>query len=208
MLRVIRAAGDAYGRPFNWTFGGGTVLALRHAHRFSKDIAVFVPDPQYLGYLSPRLGNVAALGGPDCEEGAEFVKLRYPEGEVDFVVATLLTIPGATPATVREQSVRLETNAEIMANKLFFRGDQFPARDLFDLAMVLERVSGIEQLLAPWALRHRPRIQRKLMTQLESLRPGFDAINALGARPAAEAAAERVLKFLQSLDFQGTRASR
>ena len=87
MLRIIQAAGANYGRPFEWTFGGGTVLALRHQHRFSKDIDVFVPDPQYLGYLSPRLSDTAALGDPDYEEGAEFVKLRYPEGEVDFVAA-------------------------------------------------------------------------------------------------------------------------
>lgn len=33
--------------PF-WTFGGGTVLMLRHGHRLSKDIDIFVPDPQYL----------------------------------------------------------------------------------------------------------------------------------------------------------------
>lgn len=30
-----------------WTFGGGTVLMLRHQHRMSKDIDIFVPDPQY-----------------------------------------------------------------------------------------------------------------------------------------------------------------
>lgn len=33
--------------PF-WTFGGGTVLMLRYRHRVSKDIDIFVPDPQYL----------------------------------------------------------------------------------------------------------------------------------------------------------------
>ena len=39
--------------PF-WTFGGGTVLMLRYRHRLSKDIDIFVPDPQYLGFVSPR----------------------------------------------------------------------------------------------------------------------------------------------------------
>lgn len=87
MLRIVDDAGARYGRAFPWTFGGGTVLALRHSHRFSKDIDIFVPDPQYLGYLSPRLSDVAALEDPDYEEGAEFLKLRYSEGEVDFVVA-------------------------------------------------------------------------------------------------------------------------
>ena len=45
--------------PF-WTFGGGTVLMLRYQHRMSKDIDIFVPDPQYLGFLTPRLSDVAA----------------------------------------------------------------------------------------------------------------------------------------------------
>jgi hypothetical protein len=40
-------------QPF-WTLGGGTVLMLRYAHRRSKDIDIFVPDPQYLGYVTPR----------------------------------------------------------------------------------------------------------------------------------------------------------
>lgn len=31
-----------------WSFGGGTVLMLRLNHRHSKDIDLFVPDPQYL----------------------------------------------------------------------------------------------------------------------------------------------------------------
>jgi len=87
MLRIVDDAGTRYGRAFPWSFGGGTVLALRHGHRFSKDIDIFVPDPQYLGYLSPRLSDVAASDDPDYEEGAEFLKLRYREGEIDFVVA-------------------------------------------------------------------------------------------------------------------------
>lgn len=37
----------------DWSFGGGTVLMRRHHHRLSKDIDIFVPDPQYLGYLRP-----------------------------------------------------------------------------------------------------------------------------------------------------------
>lgn len=31
--------------PF-WTFGGCTVLMLRYQHRLSKDIDIFVPNPQ------------------------------------------------------------------------------------------------------------------------------------------------------------------
>lgn len=32
----------------DWSFGGGTVLMLKQRHRFSKDIDIFVSDPQYI----------------------------------------------------------------------------------------------------------------------------------------------------------------
>lgn len=44
--------------PF-WTFGGGTALMLHYGHRVSKDIDIFVPDPQSLGFVTPRLSDVA-----------------------------------------------------------------------------------------------------------------------------------------------------
>jgi hypothetical protein len=42
-----------------WTFGGGTVLMLRHNHRYSKDIDIFVPDPQALGYSCRCMAGVS-----------------------------------------------------------------------------------------------------------------------------------------------------
>jgi hypothetical protein len=62
-------------KPF-WTFGGGTVLMLRYGHRLSKDIDIFVPDPQYLGYVSPRLSDVAAEVSEDYVEASGYVKLN------------------------------------------------------------------------------------------------------------------------------------
>jgi hypothetical protein len=58
-LRLIRHIEEnGISDPF-WTFGGGTVLMLRHRHRRSKDIDIFVPDSQYLPYVSPRLSSLA-----------------------------------------------------------------------------------------------------------------------------------------------------
>lgn len=64
-----------------WTLGGGTVLMLRHQHRLSKDIDIFVPDPQYRGYVSPRLSDVAESVTQDYVEGPGYIKLLRPEGE-------------------------------------------------------------------------------------------------------------------------------
>ncbi len=41
----------------DWTWGGGTVLMLRHQHRLSWDVDLFLNDPQLLSYLSPRLND-------------------------------------------------------------------------------------------------------------------------------------------------------
>jgi len=50
--------------PF-WTLGGGTVLMFRYRHRRSKDIDIFVPDPQYLGHVTPRLSDLAESIAPN-----------------------------------------------------------------------------------------------------------------------------------------------
>ncbi len=71
-----------------WSFGGGTVLMLRINHRASKDIDLFVPDPQCLGYVNPRLSDAAESITTDYEENAEFIKLHLPAGEIDIVVGT------------------------------------------------------------------------------------------------------------------------
>lgn len=44
---------------------------LRIGHRHSKDIDLFVPDPQCLGFVSPRLSEVAEQVSTDYEENAE-----------------------------------------------------------------------------------------------------------------------------------------
>ena len=54
-----------------WTFGGGTVFMLRFDHRFSEDIDIFVPDPQYLGYVNPRLGGPAEDLTSEYEENIQ-----------------------------------------------------------------------------------------------------------------------------------------
>jgi hypothetical protein len=96
LIDEIRAHG--IDDPF-WTFGGGTVLMLRYRHRRSKDIDIFVRDPQYLGYVSPRLSDVAESIAADYFEGAGFVvdstggrnRLRGIDPSHDRAVRDLVT---------------------------------------------------------------------------------------------------------------------
>ena len=120
---------EKYGRtdPF-WTFGGGTVLMLRYGHRLSKDVDIFVPDPQSLGFVTPRLSEVAESVAPDYVEAAGYVKLYLEHGEIDFVAAPNLTSPAFELKMILGRQVRLETSAEIIAKKMWHRGDRLTGR--------------------------------------------------------------------------------
>lgn len=124
--------------PF-WTFGGGTVLMLRYNHRFSRDIDLFVPDPQYLGFVTPRLSEAAEAITGDYVEQGNFVKLVLDAGEIDIVASPNLTTEPFETWEIMGRPVKVETAAEIVAKKLYHRGDRATARDLFDLAVVVEQ---------------------------------------------------------------------
>lgn len=106
-LGLLDAARIASGQDFPWTFGGGTALMTMYQHRFSKDIDIFVADPQILGHLTPR---------------------RFPEGEIDFIGTGWLTQQPFTVANILGREVKVETPAEIIGKKVYHRADTFKAR--------------------------------------------------------------------------------
>ncbi len=94
--------------PF-WTLGGGTVLMFHYDHRASKDIDIFVADPQYLGYLTPRLSDKAAeLTSQYVEDANSYVKLQFDEGEIDFVAAPNLLYNAWEWWEIQGKPVRVE----------------------------------------------------------------------------------------------------
>ncbi len=184
--------------PF-WTFGGGTVLMLRHGHRLSKDIDIFVPDPQYLGFVSPRLSDVAELVSANYVEGPGYVKLLRPEGEIDFVASPNLTAQPYEEWTLLGRRVKVETAAEIVAKKLWHRGDRATARDLFDLSLVIEREPDALTTAAPYLVRHREAFLMQIQQRRAVLGAQFAAIDALDYRPQYEEAVDRARGFLRQL---------
>lgn len=185
-------------QPF-WTFGGGTVLMLRYRHRFSKDVDIFVPDPQYLGFVSPRLSDVAESVTHDYVEGPGYVKLMCPEGEIDFVAAPNLTSSPYEMWTLLGREVRVETAAEIVAKKLWHRGDRATARDLFDLALVIEREPDALRRAAPFLTRHAPEFLEQLASRRQVLQAQFEAIDTLDYQPSFDEALSQASNFLKSL---------
>lgn len=167
------------GQPIAWSFGGGTVLMLRLHHRRSKDIDIFLPDAQLLGLFNPRLSDRALALTSDYDEGASHVKLFFPEGEIDFVVAEPLTSDPFEEATVLGRKVLLERSAEIIAKKFWHRGHLGSARDLFDLAAVFMGEPQAIAVARPMLKRHAAAFLVQLGARRDVLFAEFEAIDRL-----------------------------
>ena len=185
--------------PF-WTFGGGTVLMLRYQHRISKDIDIFVPDPQYLGFATPRLSDVAAEISDDyIEESSSYVKLIRSEGEIDFVASPNLTSPGFEEWHLKNNLIKVETGTEIVAKKLWHRGDRATARDLFDLALVIEKEADALSQARQFLLKNADQFIEQLNTRREILTVQFNNIEILNYNPTYDEALGIATKFLNTL---------
>jgi len=121
----------------SWTFGGGTAMMLQIGHRESRDVDIFLPDPQLLSYLDPRTHDFTFEMEPtDCAgDGTRSLKLVFEDiGEIDFIVAASLTSNPTMSTTIEGEVVQLETIPEIIAKKIYYRGTAIRPRDIFDIA--------------------------------------------------------------------------
>jgi hypothetical protein len=154
----------------------------RHRHRLSKDIDIFLDASQVLNYLSPRLNDAIRGLSPDYVEQANSLKVRFVEGEVDFIVAGPLTPKPYVIEEIQGRSVRVETSVEIVAKKVWHRGEVFTARDIFDLAMVGEREPSELISIQPILRDKREVILRRVTANGPALREAFDALEVLDYR--------------------------
>lgn len=197
IIEDIKSHGTA--DPF-WTFGGGTVLMFRYQHRLSKDIDIFVPDPQYLGFVTPRLSDVAAAVTTEyVEDQSSYVKLIRPEGEIDFVASQNLTEVPFEIWNIGGHQIRVETAAEIVAKKLWHRGDRAMARDLFDRSLVIEREPEALIEAAKFLLKNADLFISQIASRRTVLERQFAEIDALDYKPSYDEAAQRAAAFLNSL---------
>jgi predicted nucleotidyltransferase component of viral defense system len=166
----------------DWSFGGGTVLMLRHHHRFSKDVDIFIPDPQYLNHLTPRLNNGVEILTTHYIEQQDSLKLIFPEGEIDFVVAGPLTPHPSNIEGLFGREVNVETSTEIIAKKVWHRGSDFTARDIFDLAMVAEKEPKALTSIKPILQGRRELILARIEKFEADLREAFAALEIIDYR--------------------------
>lgn len=180
-----------------WSFGGGTVLMLRLNHRHSKDIDLFVPDPQYLGFVTPRLSDAAENLTSEYQEGAIFVKLLLAAGEIDFVVGPPLTDSPCEVVEYKGRQIQVESCAEIVAKKMHHRGDQAKARDLFDLCAVAELEPDAIPVARPFMDQHARAFLTGLHERRDLTKADFDKIERITFNRSFDeclAMAERILR--------------
>ncbi|MEJ0074368.1 MAG: nucleotidyl transferase AbiEii/AbiGii toxin family protein [Alphaproteobacteria bacterium] len=189
----------------HWTLGGGTALMLRIDHRESRDIDIFVTDPQQLAFLDPTRRDFAFEIQPSAQsgDGANFVKLTFADlGEIDFIAGVALTSPVSTAETIHGEPLELETVAEIIAKKIHHRGSMITPRDIFDIAAAGEQHT--DAVVAE--LRKLKSAVDQTISALEKLNPEFvrQANSELAIRPAfaavAESASERAMEILLAVD--------
>lgn len=110
-----------------------------------------------------------------------------------------LTKPGYEVWNFFGDAIRVETAVEIVAKKLWHRGDRATARDLFDLSLVIEREPGELQMAKLFLLRHADEFIEQIQSRAHVLKPQFNEIDVLSYSPSYDEAVERVTGFLETL---------
>ncbi|PVH29012.1 nucleotidyl transferase AbiEii/AbiGii toxin family protein [Pararhodobacter oceanensis] len=120
-----------------WAFGGGTALMLQIDHRESHDVDFFIDDPSVLPYLNPETQDFQLRIAPSTykTDGVQSLKIVFDGiGEIDFICSFPVLTEATVRFNVRGALVELETPAEIIAKKIYHRGNRLQPRDMFDIA--------------------------------------------------------------------------
>jgi len=162
----------AGGHDIGWSFGGGTAMMIQIGHRTSHDIDIFLDDGQILGFLDPAKVDLQFKQSPAdySGDGARFQKFAFTAlGEIDFIASGHLTETPFILMEIEGRQTRLETIPEIIAKKVYHRGSDARARDVFDIAAAArtQRAGVIA------ALKHFPDEVSKTLARLEKLNPEF-----------------------------------
>ncbi len=109
--------------------------------------------------------------------------------------------PNLTPHPYEEwhllgRTIKVETAGEIVAKKLYHRGDQATARDLFDLALVIEREPQALISARPFLARHREAFLHQITHRQLVLRKQFEAIDRLDYQIGYDEAVDIAKRFL------------
>jgi len=124
----------------SWSFGGGTALSMYYfLHRASFDIDIFINDPQYFGYLSPKFYlEEEDFLRKDYIETANQITLRTKNKiKIDFILTPPLSSNSFKQLKDEGKEFQIETVEEIIAKKIFYRKKDNKIRDILDIAYAI-----------------------------------------------------------------------
>jgi hypothetical protein len=157
-----------------------------------------VPDPQSLNYVTPRLNDTAESMTADYVEAANSLKLVFPEGEIDFIASAPLTSKPTIVERLFDRDIRVETSTEIIAKKIWHRGEHFTARDMFDLALVTEKEPKALDEIRPILRDRREILLARIASGDRQLRGDFAELEVLDYRPSYDACVKMVKQALEA----------
>jgi len=129
-----------------WSLGGGTALALFHfQHRLSHEIDIFVHDPQYFSFLSPKwFIDHQEVFHSEYLEQADHISLATLVGvKVDIILAPILTDKLPVLRRIGPIACYVDSLEEIIAKKIRYRRGQAKTRDIVDLGIAVSRFPGL-----------------------------------------------------------------
>jgi predicted nucleotidyltransferase component of viral defense system len=125
-----------------WSFGGGTALSLFYfQHRRSYDIDIFINDPQYFPFLSPKwFIDESSDFEPDYHELAHHISLKTVTGiKTDIFLSPRMTHDRPILKQFSDIACYVDSVSEIIAKKLRCRISTMRVRDIFDIAVAVQK---------------------------------------------------------------------
>lgn len=133
-----------------WAIGGGSALAARWRHRWSKDLDIIVGTETEFARLSdaenPGLWREMRAAGATTIESEGTLRFKFGERQIEILGDEL------TPRTGQERvelgcgdavvRATMLSPAQILYSKLHHRGFGAPVRDLYDMAVAWQRARG------------------------------------------------------------------
>ena len=132
----------------SWSLGGGTALSIFYfQNRLSFDIDIFINDPQYFSFLSPKWYiDESDIFNNSYQELANHIKLTTKKSiKIDFLLSPPLTKENLKLKTLPniDFDFFVDSVDEIIAKKIKYRKEDNLARDIFDIAISLKKDSTL-----------------------------------------------------------------
>lgn len=152
-----------------------------------------------MGALSPRI-NEAFESALDYDEMANYLSLTFLEGKIDFIAASSITGYSSSKQLFFGQEVFLDHPVEIVAKKIYFRGDRVLPRDLFDLLVEITEKAVMQNAHIAQNQEEYQQQYNGLVEKNEASKVRFDEVTE--AISTKESRSERLDTFIKRIKAQ------